>query len=329
VTRQVGSSPVTSYTSDANGNTLTDANHTNTWDSQNRLVASLSSGKTSAFRYGADGLRRKHTATATGQGTPDSITHYGYDGTNVVRKWEENIAGVLNVSATYPLGPSGPMYRRPANVTDVRWYVYDGLGSVVGEVDVFGNLTAEKKHDVYGLRRGTVGTEKSKHGFVGGLGHYSDGETGLVYMRARYYDPAIGRFVSEDPARDGTNWFNYCAGDPVNNIDLTGKSALGVALGLGIIGFLAGFFGAIQGDLSAGNPINWGNAFAQGGIWGAAGLAGGLLIVPVATTLMLLGMALAASAGLATAAVAAIVIVQGFILMSEFSDEYDLPYPPN
>ena len=117
--------------------------------------------------------------TPTGQSQATTITHYGYDATNVVREWEENIAGVLNVSATYLLGPSGPMYKRPANAADVRWYVYDGLGSVVGEVDVSGNVTSEKKHDVFGLRRGTVGTEKSRHGFVGGLGHYSDDETGL------------------------------------------------------------------------------------------------------------------------------------------------------
>ncbi len=101
---------MTNYTSDANGNTLTDASHTNKWDSQNRLVSSLSNGKTSDFRYGADGLRRKMSVTNGGQTTPNTITHYGYDTTNVVRKWEENIAGVLNVSATYLLGPSGPMY---------------------------------------------------------------------------------------------------------------------------------------------------------------------------------------------------------------------------
>lgn len=227
-TRQVGSSAATTYTSDANGNTLTDATHTNTWDSQNRLVSSLSNGKTSAFKYGADGLRRKMSVTPTGQSTPTTITHYGYNGTNVIREWEENVAGVLSVSATYFVGTSGPMYKRPANAADVRWYVYDGLGSVVGEVDVNNVLQAEKKHDVYGLRRGTVGTEKSRHGFGGSLGHYSDDETGLVYMRARYYDPAIGRFVSQDPAYHGLNWFIYGGNDPVNRVDRDGRKSSGV-----------------------------------------------------------------------------------------------------
>ena len=43
-------------------------------------------------------------------------------------------------------------------------------------------------------------------------------------MRARWMDPVTGRFLSEDPARDGANWFAYCGGDPVNAVDRTGTS---------------------------------------------------------------------------------------------------------
>ena len=42
-------------------------------------------------------------------------------------------------------------------------------------------------------------------------------------MRARYYDPAIGRFISEDPARDGLNWYGYCDANPVNLVDPEGR----------------------------------------------------------------------------------------------------------
>ena len=150
------------------------------------------------------------TVTNSGQTTPTSITNYAYDGTNVVREFAKDPTvtnGASSILATYLMGPSGAMYRRPANAADVRWYVYDGLGSVVGEVDVNGTLMCQKTHDVYGIRRGTVGTQASRHGFVGGLGHYSDDETGLIYMRARYYDPNIGRFISQDSKKDGENWF--------------------------------------------------------------------------------------------------------------------------
>jgi len=50
--------------------------------------------------------------------------------------------------------------------------------------------------------------------------------TGLIYMKARYYDPALGRFASEDPGRSGGNWFAYCNDDPINFVDRTGKDPL-------------------------------------------------------------------------------------------------------
>jgi len=64
----------------------------------------------------------------------------------------------------------------------------------------------------------------SRHKFVGALGHTSEDETGLIYMRARWMDPSLGRFISEDPARDGANWFEYCRGNPVNLLDRDGRS---------------------------------------------------------------------------------------------------------
>jgi len=45
-------------------------------------------------------------------------------------------------------------------------------------------------------------------------------------MRARYYDPTLGRFISEDPAKDGINWYAYCANNPVNAVDPDGRFML-------------------------------------------------------------------------------------------------------
>ena len=63
-------------------------------------------------------------------------------------------------------------------------------------------------------------------------GEYYDKRTETVYLRARYYDSAYGRFTQEDPIRDGTNWYIYCDGNPVNRIDPSGQfwiTALAVA----------------------------------------------------------------------------------------------------
>ena len=43
-----------------------------------------------------------------------------------------------------------------------------------------------------------------------------------AYLRARYYDPTTGRFTSEDPAKDGLNWYVYCGNNPINRWDPTG-----------------------------------------------------------------------------------------------------------
>jgi RHS repeat-associated protein len=75
---------------------------------------------------------------------------------------------------------------------------------------------------------------------VGSLGHESEGNTGLIYMRARYMDPVLGRFISEDPSKDGANWFVYCGDEPVNLVDTSGRAAkcLLDAFKSGIIAFI-------------------------------------------------------------------------------------------
>jgi RHS repeat-associated protein len=121
----------------------------------------------------------------------------------------------------------------------VRSYpLYDGHGNTVGQVaraeegapdasfaPVPGapafKLGARRKYDAWGQLRWSEGAP-AEQGYCGNLQHRRDAESGLVYMRARYYEPWTGRLVSEDPARDGHNWFVYCGNDPVNKVDPTG-----------------------------------------------------------------------------------------------------------
>jgi len=84
---------------------------------------------------------------------------------------------------------------------------------------------------VWGERQ--TGTLQTGKGYCANLGHQED-ETGLVYMRARYYEPTTGRFISEDPARDGVNWYLYADGNPVNRVDPTGRFIITVLGGSGI-----------------------------------------------------------------------------------------------
>lgn len=71
-------------------------------------------------------------------------------------------------------------------------------------------------------------TGDPKGRYCANLGHKQDDESGPVYMRARYYEPLSGRFTCEDPSRNGSNFFSYRSGDPVNVADQNGKSTLAV-----------------------------------------------------------------------------------------------------
>ena len=119
--------------------------------------------------------------------------------------------------------------------------INEAHGNNVGAVSKNGsgfNLSDEKSYDAWGaLRSGNNSGGKAT--YCANLGHKHDDESGLIYMRARYYEPGSGRFISQDPGRDGNNWFTYVKSNPINLVDPNGKEAAGP------IGCLVEFFKAI------------------------------------------------------------------------------------
>jgi RHS repeat-associated protein len=134
------------------------------------------------------------------------------------------------------------------NETAIGWPIYDTHGNNVGmfehDSDNQCEVGHERRYDAWGGIVWQTG-DPPRQGYSANLGHRSDGESGLVYMRARYYEPWNGRFISEDPAMDGLNWFSYCRNDPVNAADPTGCYRVKGALMHGIWGF----FSALGVDL--------------------------------------------------------------------------------
>jgi len=161
---------------------------------------------------------------------PPVTTNYLLDGQNVIRE----IVGE-NVTATYLNGYRGIEYREAAN-GEKAWYLYDGLGCVIAEMEDDGTVYGTRTYKPFGAVQSATGNGVSNHKFCGSLGHTADASCGLTYMRARYYDPVIGRFISEDPAGNGTNWFAYCNNNPVNRVDQTGKASALIGLSEMVVG---------------------------------------------------------------------------------------------
>ena len=104
-------------------------------------------------------------------------------------------------------------------------------------------LGNQRSFDAWGAVRQGATTGVPSQRYCANLGHQQDDESGLIYMRARYYEPESGGFISEDPSMEGPNWFAYANSNPVMTADQTGFSPTStwVWAVLGGLGFVGGF----------------------------------------------------------------------------------------
>jgi RHS repeat-associated protein len=113
---------------------------------------------------------------------------------------------------------------RPAIAAETVSYVYtDEKGSVLAKADAAGTIVTAVDYHPYGAH--AMGGPDDSPGFAG---HVEDPEDGFVYMQARYFDPAIGRFLSTDPIRAddgaplGLNRYSYANNNPITGVDPNG-----------------------------------------------------------------------------------------------------------
>jgi RHS repeat-associated protein len=111
--------------------------------------------------------------------------------------------------------------------TDVSFDLTDALGSVRAVTDASGAVIGAASYDVFGATRDATGTL----GTFGFTGEQED-PTGLLFLRARYYNPQVGRFLSADALQPnafgtgGWNQYGYVAGNPTTSVDPTGFGPL-------------------------------------------------------------------------------------------------------
>ena len=160
-------------------------------------------------------------------------TRYYYDGQMMV---EDDFTTELSETAQvtvmrYGIGARGIDFltkRVDAGEENRGFPLYDGHGNMIAtlgrsENSPYFGAADLRSYDVWGAGRSGSSTGDPKQRYCANLGHVQDDESGLIYMRARYYEPWTGRFVSEDHGRGGTNWYRYCENNPVGNFDASGN----------------------------------------------------------------------------------------------------------
>ena len=103
---------------------------------------------------------------------------------------------------------------------EISYYTLDALASVTEVLDAGGAVMNSYRYGPFGEEHRFLSTLDDPLRYLGGLGATDEGN-GLLFMRARYYDPQLGRFTQRDPVggAQGPNLYQYAAGDPVNRLD--------------------------------------------------------------------------------------------------------------
>jgi RHS repeat-associated protein len=206
-----------SYLYDANGNLISKTDSTSTtqyaWDFENRLKqVTLPNGATVSYKYDALGRRIQRSPSL------GVATNFIYDGQDVVKD--------INSDGSTVEYLNGPGIDNKLRLTDSRlvalgplYFQQDHLGSTSALTNSLGVAVAQISYDSFG--NASAGASLTRYTYTG---REFDSDTGLYYYRARWYNPRVGRFISEDPIglNGGVNQFSYVGNNPQNAVDPSG-----------------------------------------------------------------------------------------------------------
>ncbi len=234
----------TKYYYDSNGNlikkTMGGSDTIYGYDYENRLVsASLPDGSAVSFTY--DGDKRRVSKTVNG-----STEKFLYDGINILADLDSSNA----ILTEYIQGIGIDSLIRSKDNDGVSYYHADSLGSTRFMTNPAKNIIQSYNYDIWGKIRSSTGSSSNEYTYTG---RRDESELGLMFYRARMYDPNIGRFIQKDPLTGGpddpsisyknniyaffdraiqeninsldphnTNRYVYCGSNPINYIDPLG-----------------------------------------------------------------------------------------------------------
>ncbi len=243
------------------------------YDNFNRLRSVRNENTNVSYEYLPDGMRKNKTVNGV-------TTSHIWDGENIVSDITNgnktkylrgiNLISLQNDNNTYYYHFDGHGDTKALSINDeIISYDYDAFGNQLGNTDI-ANINPFRY-----------------------CGEYYDAETGNIYLRNRYYDSETGRFITEDPIRDGYNWYVYCGNNPIMFVDPSGENpvlVITVAGGAIIGGAVSAGSSVVSQWISNGwDNINW-KEVGVNAVGGA--ISGALAGTGAPTSVIVLGNAL-------------------------------------
>ena len=166
------------------------------------------------YTYDPEGFRASKTAGG-------ATTRFYWD-----RGYTINESDGTNFTARNTIGIGGIIARKTSAAT--TYLAKDIHGDTAYTLNTNGTKDAGYRYFAFGEQWSHSGSQDNPYRYCG---EYIDNETGFIYLRNRYYDPKLGRFISEDPAKSGSNWYVYCENNPLKFVDPWGLEEIVISGG--------------------------------------------------------------------------------------------------
>ena len=210
-------------TYDGIGNPLSYRGWTMSWQGGRQLASMTKGSNTLNFAYNESGLRTSKTV--------NGVAHsYVWQGSKLAADITDTYALYFHYDSTGDVIG----FTRTANGTDTEYFYVKNLqGDILKVITATGTEAAAYTYDAWGKLLTSSG-DMADVNPLRYRGYYYDTETGLYYLKSRYYDPEVDRFINPDAYAStgqgilGTNMFTYCRNNPVNLSDPTGTSAAAI-----------------------------------------------------------------------------------------------------
>ena len=185
-----------------------------TWNALGRLSSVTTNSVTVTYGYAASGRRVRRTEGGVS-------TWFIYDDDDLILEID-NAANPVRAYTHLP-GTDLPLSVRTTSggTETAHYYTLEAPGHVTGVLNTSGGVAGQYRYAPFGEVESQNDTTGQPLRY---MARELDARTGLYYVRNRWYDPALARWISEDPRglADGINPYAYVGNDPINYRDPSG-----------------------------------------------------------------------------------------------------------